>query len=185
MLLDKELINIEENYEQAYHDRLKDLIRLNTKEDPRKTFSMHLGGVIIECLLKKLIVQKYNITKVRAYNNYQWFTQSVYEAFKSQGDIEKKEFQKKCIQNPEHRLIDALKLLDEIYANIPDDINEKLEKLCNPLQTHDCDYIDLRYKPENGVSEQDFTAWCEDFKDVLRWIEDNAYLVNAEGDTSA
>ncbi|MDY4575323.1 MAG: hypothetical protein SPD90_09725, partial [Intestinibacter sp.] len=63
MALQQELKAIEEDFGEAYHSRKKDLQSIDGID--RKILKMHWGGVIVECFVKYLIVQKYSMNKRR------------------------------------------------------------------------------------------------------------------------
>jgi hypothetical protein len=78
-----------EDFEAAYKARAVDTETLHQQK--RRTAAMHLGGVSIECLLKAMIVNFYELTEWKTDNNNPGHT----------------------IHNPEHHLIKEIKTINK------------------------------------------------------------------------
>lgn len=156
-----------ENFSGAYKSRLKDF-RILTQDNKRKIISMHLGGIIIECFLKMLIVQKYDIIGRR---NFDWFSFEAVKELSLQDNVLKEEYKAKAtLNNPSHYFNKALELLG-LSDNLPDNIVKKINLVYNPL-TNTNNFIDLRYIDEKDMELEQFKEWLNSFKEVHNWLNE-------------
>ncbi|MCK4257963.1 MAG: hypothetical protein KAX49_03245 [Halanaerobiales bacterium] len=164
---DQDLRTIE-NFEEAYRSRWEDFKVL--KKGNRKILCMHLGGVLIECLLKSLIVKKYKIKKEKKKQSL-WFNDTAFNELVSIDNPTTPIYRgKKTAENPGHKLHKALDQLQELSNNMSY-IEQKLKEIANPYPRDcDCSFIDLRYLDEEEVTDTEFDAWFEDFSDCIRWL---------------
>ncbi len=162
-----------EYFEEAYYSRWEDFKAV--KKANRKIICMHLGGIIIECLLKSYIIKKYNIKKVKGIN-YWYSEEKVKEIEKLTNVIKNTYKKKKTVDNPGHNLKNALKQLDELNNAIPNSMMEKLEFIFNPLEDYNS-FIDLRYSPENYIADDEFDKWLNDFIELRKWFEQHQHII--------
>lgn len=166
-----------EDYDSAYYSRLDDFRII--KNERRKIMAMHLGGVVIECLLKSLIIKKYGITKAKATTS--WFDQSAVVKLLELNNPTKAQYNtQKTLDNPGHELQSALRLLEELADIMPIDIESKLKQVFNPLQCRNdrSTYIELRYCTEGRFTDHEFDTWFTNFQDCINWINSQKYKIS-------
>ncbi len=173
-----------EDFQNAYEERLKTYMSLKKESENNEIMIMHLGGIIVECYLKGLIVKKYNITKRKGINI--WISQQQVNHILQFNQITNKQIieQNLGIKNPGHNIIEAYKSLDEIKDLIAsnEDLSKKFSYIYNPLRKEKSSFIDLRYSTKsdfNNINEE-FVEWTEDFKEIIRWLNKNGKLVEVE-----
>ncbi|MBF8984518.1 hypothetical protein IZY60_13310 [Lutibacter sp. B2] len=170
--------DLDEDYNKVYHERKRDLAH---NINNRNILSMHLGGIIIECYLKNLVIKKFRITKTRLKNL--WYGEQLYNALNSQNNLRNPELKKDAIINPGHNLVTTIKdHLEELDAVMPSDIVEKLKRIEDPLNKSNetkriSTYIDIRYCAENLFNQDHYNQWFSAFIDVLKWLDDNVSLI--------
>ena len=168
MRIEDVLDNIE-NFEDAYYERLIDLNLVKSQQ--RKCLAMHLGGIIIECRLKQLIMKKMKLVKqVSCY----WCNASIISdlrskenTFQNLTDV-KRHLKSVAVINTLHNFQDALKLLPEIDVGRPSNI---FESVSDPLQRNRESYIALRYNSDAEFSDVFFANWYDNFVEARKWIE--------------
>lgn len=133
-----------DDYPSAFISRCLDTKRLHTQE--RKIAAMHLGGIVIECFLKK--------------------TCFIYHGISKWGDVSVRT--RTIVQNPKHRISNAIKLISNLHmrANASPIIMNAIRKVQEPCGQ---DYILWRYQ---GVepSQVDFDDWYNSYKLLLKWL---------------
>jgi len=158
-----------EEFSEAYESRIEDFI-LVAKENRRKTLSMYLGGVVIECFLKKLLVQKYNIAGRKGIKY--WYDLNIIEELSEKDNVLKEEYkEKRIMDNPYHDYSKALELLG-LSDNLPENIENKIKLVYNPLKQEKTDFTDLRYRAEKDIETEEFEEWLASFREVHNWIND-------------
>lgn len=167
--------DIEEDFFEAYRSRLNDFMFLKNSKDNHKMLIMHLGGVIIECYLKHLIVRKYNIKKyIFAKNSMYWCSEETANQL-NHNNLRNEDI-KNCSEllNPGHDLEEAIKALPELNNIINEDISIKLRHIQDPLNQNKPTYIDLRYRKNDFFDEAEkIDRWISDFIDIQIWIQSN------------
>lgn len=174
-----------EDYQKAYSERRKDLMH-NIKK--RNIVSLHLGGIVIECFIKYLIVKKFTIKKVRTHGKL-WYTEKDYNYLiglrsttRDQKDLSN-QIKQKALHNPSHNLTEAIKdYLGEIDVVMPQDIRAKLYRIEDPLNKSVADkrqesYIALRYYGEDQFGQDVYESWLKDFNELLKWLDNNTSLI--------
>jgi len=100
-----------EDFEEAYNSRWNDLHILNGN---RKIISMHIGGIIIECLLKSLIVKKYRIKKCKGLEY--WYNESIANTLDGIPNLNNRQLKdSKTVVNPKHSVNHLNSLLHILY----------------------------------------------------------------------
>lgn len=160
-----------ENYVNAYLCRLSDLGTL--KSANRKAMTMHLGGVVLECFLKDIIIKDKKIIKTDPKEGKFWYNSEVLEELQltidsSDDQIKDKTF--RCgFQNPGHDLIEAFLSIDALRENRTEEIDKKLKVINYPIDGKS--FINLRYYSEENVSDETFKEWYRNFIECKYWIE--------------
>lgn len=137
-----------ENYEEAAESRLKDWEILN--EEGRKAGTIHFGGIYIECLLKSMICGEHNVEDGVKRN-----------CWKVDGSD---------INRPSHSLTAQpyLNLLQDLYDDMPADVENSLEYITYP---ENISYIDYRYISERTVTDEVYQRWIESFICVFLYLD--------------
>lgn len=176
------LIDIED-FEKAYKERFKDYIKLKNDYKEHPIMLMHIGGIIIECFLKDLIVKKYNIKKKKGND---WYTNDAVNSIEqSRVNMDKKVLRslrygqdEKDKGNPSHDIEIAYSQLKELNDLIAtnEDLAKKIKHIKDPLNNDTYSFIDLRYENINNFEdiEKKFEKWENDFKDVLNWLKQHS-----------
>ncbi|MEK5490058.1 hypothetical protein MKZ24_04965 [Paenibacillus sp. FSL R7-0297] len=142
-----------EKFDKAYHERSRDMALMNNND--RKIVAMHLGGIIIECLIKFIVVKHYNIKERDGIWN--WIgTRNLLTATN-------------IIKNPSHSLVNGLKLVDPLYNKIDITIKKLIDRLQRPNGT---DYIDLRYF-SGVITDKEFDDWYDAYIAIRKWLVKN------------
>lgn len=167
--------DLEEDFFKAYRSRMKDFMELKKVSDKHETLIMHLGGVIIECYLKHLIVLKYGIKKYRYVKNTSyWFNEESVSLISSKRNSTKDFIRQNSeAKNPGHDLLYAIKSLSELDDLLVDnkEIMEKIKNIQDPLAKNKSTYIDLRYRENQYFKGTDiFDDWMKDFNEVIKWL---------------
>lgn len=166
MALEQELKVIEEDFEEAYYSRKEDLESLNDID--RKIMKMHWGGIVIECFVKYLVVEKYSMNKMRGIG--EWFSNYT-ENLLREKEQEGQQLKKKDYENYACKLgrgHDFRNWIKEILKFDTNQINEDLDIVYEPL---DKSFIDLRYEPEDSQEiEDNYEKWKEAYNRVTRWL---------------
>jgi len=112
----------------------------------RKIASMHLGGLTIECLLKRICFSYHGITGWNQTSN----------------------ITRRIIKNPRHRISNIIAITGSLQmrANADPQIMDAIKKVQEPCGR---DYIIWRYQ---GIepNQNDFDDWYKAYKLLLRWI---------------
>lgn len=169
--------DLEEDFLKAYKSRMNDFLYLQEKKDDHKILIMHLGGIIIECYLKHLIVKKHDIKKHYFYENQDvkkiiWCSEQTALILNNNNNDNKI-----LVENPKHNLMKAIKQLPELDKTMSakKDIRLKLINIQDPLNKRKPTYIDLRYMENDIFDEKEkFEKWMDDFKYILNWIKINS-----------
>lgn len=180
------LYDINEDFEGAYKSRLKEFLYLqNANVMDHEVLLMHLGGVIIECYLKHLIIKRFEIKKTASgKKGWYWLNDdNIEKAILHDGQNLNKQTVTDfaSVKRPDHSLSDCIRAIPEFNAVLlPEtELIEKLENVCNPLNTKSGSFIDLRYRNskcfENDSAK--FHTWLSDFKELLKWIENNKQII--------
>ncbi|HAT4182593.1 hypothetical protein ACV3Z6_09645 [Clostridium perfringens] len=173
-----------EDFEIAYKERLYEykFIEEKSSEGEFRILLMHLGGIILECYIKSIIINKKNITKSRS-GKRNWYSQEYFEYITQLKQCERKaEFDKRIPteENPGHKIRDAIckiSILNQVL-NDRNDIEEDIRKIQNPFDD-EREFIDLRYSvtEDNEYTENVFKEWKESFINVYKWI---TYIIEVE-----
>ncbi|PWK16526.1 hypothetical protein [Tumebacillus permanentifrigoris] len=133
-----------DDYPLAFISRCLDTKHLYTRE--RKILAMHLGGISLECLLKKTCFLYHGITK--------WGERSVRTGVK--------------ITNPKHRLYNIVMLIGSLHTRVDANpsIMDAIEKVQEPCGK---DYILWRYQGVEPL-QADFDAWYTSYQELLKWL---------------
>lgn len=140
-----------EDFNAAFADRSMDVTAL--KQDSRRIGRMHLGGIVIECLIKYIIVKHYGISQRE--NIHTWLcTQNM------------SNLRNGVLNNPKHRLNNGIQAVDILRNQVDSKIVEMVETLQRPLGV---DYIDLRYCARS-VTDQELEEWEKSYKAIRKWL---------------
>ena len=183
MALQQELKAIEEDFGEAYHSRKKDLQSIDGID--RKILKMHWGGVIVECFVKYLIVQKYSMNKRRKSKIGQWFsdyTENILREKEQQGHQltgnDYKEYA--CDLESGHNFI--MWIRKRLKFTIAGEIDDALNIVYNPLEYEGkrC-FIDLRYESEHlqGIEDK-YIKWKEAYDKVFTCLIGHLNNLNRE-----
>lgn len=176
-----------EDFQSAYEERLKTFFYLmkqdkdNDNDNDNKIMIMHLGGIIIECYLKALIVEKNKITKRIGHDI--WSNEQQVSEIDSNHQIKRSKIidSNLGIKNPGHDIINAYKQLDEIKDLISsnEDLTKKFEYIQNPLKKENTNFIDLRYSIKSDFNDisQEFNEWKNSFKEIYNWLNRNRNII--------
>lgn len=135
-----------EDYQKAADTRLSDWEVLCREK--RKSGAIHLGGIYIECLLKSMICQMYPVLE----QGNRWVAGS------------------KAYSRPSHALTSSQYTywLNDIYDDMPSDVEEALEYITEPESIR---YIDYRYRDESSVTDEVYDKWQEYFVCLFDYLE--------------
>ncbi|MGL5749270.1 MAG: hypothetical protein ACRCXT_01995 [Paraclostridium sp.] len=180
MALEQELIEIEENFEYAYYSREEDLESLRNLD--RKILNMHLGGIVLECFVKYLIVNKYGMNKRRKSRIGEWYSEYTINLLRQKEQLLRQNGEQlkgknyeefSCNVGSKHNFIDWIK---EILIFDTNNINEDLEIVYSPLGEN-C-FIDLRYVSESSIEEEElnrlYIQWQNSYNNVMNWLNHQA-----------
>ena len=141
-----------EDYASAFVERAQDQAVL-AKVD-RRIAAMHMGGIVIECRLKALILGHF------PENQRYW----------RPGRKSKHKPSQHCnISNPGHNLEEALNKLEELGV-IPSpsrQIRDALTAIQNPLPGYP--FIDLRYY-SGSLEASDYERWKGNYQTLKTWF---------------
>lgn len=157
-----------ESYFNSYKARYLEVVSLNSHMKNRKILIMHLGGVVIECLLKHKAIKDKNIVK-RYTKNY-WYTQNNVDLLLTLGNVKNKDRFSYGIKNPGHDLKEIAKLHSILNSKLSteEQFIKDLDIIYNPLSRENETFIDLRYINDDDINNLDerFNHWNEAFKRV-------------------
>lgn len=148
-----------ENYHKAYLERLADKESLEHAD--RRVGTMHLGGVVIECLIKAMRVETDHVADWHIPNE----SCPACRALIRQGNL-----QKHGIKNPGHQLMLAIKDWHRLWhrlMSVPH--RQDLINWITLLEDPSVHFIDLRYEhyqPNDG----EFNQWCQAFNRFHGWL---------------
>lgn len=133
-----------DNYPLAFISRCLDTKRLYSQE--RKIAAMHLGGITIECFLKKTCFVYHGITD--------WGQVSVRT--------------RSIINNPKHRIFNLIRIISSLHtrANASPQIMDAIRKVQEPCGM---DYILWRYQGLEP-SQAHFDDWYNSYHMLLKWL---------------
>jgi hypothetical protein len=140
-----------EDYQAAFLQRHQDQIILD--KNNRRIASMHLGGIVIECLLKRMIM-----ASLPRNASQEWKTDS-----NNPGHT---------IKNPKHSLINAVRCHSRLYTavqNFPV-VLDWLNIVERPYSKH---FIDLRYDG-NEIKQEDYQKWFQAYNHLKGWLQQQA-----------
>lgn len=154
-----------ENFFDAYRARFREMFWLTKNGSDKKILIMHLGGIVIECLLKYRVIKEKNF--VKKYKEEFWYTQARLDTLLSIRNATKTHRRENGIANPGHKLIEIARLDNILNTKINNEerfVND-LEILYNPLERKNGSFIDLRYISDDEVEDLDnrFNKWNEVF----------------------
>ncbi|WP_120750171.1 hypothetical protein [Paenibacillus ginsengarvi] len=142
-----------EKFDRAYHERSIDLSQI---KQMRRIAAMHLGGVIIECLIKSIIVKYYGINQRNRIT--EWIaTRNIPRSGRN------------IIQNPSHRLFQGIQLITPLFNRVDTNIIAFLNVLQRP---NGIEYIDLRYHSGN-ITNQQYEDWLKAYTAIRAWLIKN------------
>lgn len=97
---------------EARRRDFKVLYDCNKMSNDHECLLMHLGGIVVECFLKDLIVNRYGIAYKR--DKY-WYSSKAHSKLSTKSNIKKKEYRDGAtVDNPGHDLLLALQLLEKL-----------------------------------------------------------------------
>jgi len=133
-----------DDYPTAFISRCLDTKQLYNQN--RKIAAMHLGGITIECLLKKVCF--------------------IYHGLSDWEQVSKRTG--KIIYNPKHRLSVLISLINSLYirASYNQQIMDALKKVQEPCGL---DYILWRYQG-NEPGKAEFDDWYKSYLTLLKWL---------------
>lgn len=174
--------NAIERYNEAFRSRVNEFTYINRERSDFKILIMHLGGVMLECYLKDIIVEKKRI-KYSILNNVYWTDDESIEIALAYENVTKSQMKKVAVcQNPCHNIEKAINEIEELQELMVDNeqIKKYVEIIDKPLD--DNTYIDLRYKSESEYSDLNdkFQSWSNAFREVFRWIRENKENIEVE-----
>lgn len=161
-----------EDYSSAYKGRYSEFKQIETKVENSSILEMHLGGIIIECLLKSKIVKIHNL---KYKNRKKWFDETMYKNIFEQDQNARHSFIKSIgIENKEHKIEALARCIPELNGIIETDQYLKcdLELLYNPLGSEKFNFIDLRYVSNeyDDNIEHRYILWKNSFKRVIQRV---------------
>lgn len=184
-----DILDIEDFFE-IYENRKEDYNCI--KNINRKIIVMHLGGIIIECLVKGMICRKYKICKIKKDTNNIWYSEGMYDILinmeNNRNQINRDIYAryalvvfnglgpKKAETKNGH---DFPSLIREHLNLRTDEVEEFLERVYNPLSKDKKCFIDLRYEIED-VEESIYDKWLEAFKELHRWLGNQVENIEIE-----
>lgn len=138
-----------ENFEEAADSRLEDWELLNKAH--RKVGTIHCGGIYIECILKAMICQTYQV--VQGAKGNKWIIDG------------------QNADRPSHDLtgIHYRRWLGDMYDDMSQDVMDALEYITRPENEG---YIDYRYFQETKVPEQNYSKWMECFVMLFDFLQE-------------
>ncbi|ELC8425240.1 hypothetical protein QYB63_001839 [Clostridium perfringens] len=163
-----------ENFELAYKERLYEYNFINKKSSVGecRILLMHLGGIVLECYIKSIIINENKIVKSK--NNKFWYNEDrvncIEQTAQNMRKIEMKNATKK---NPGHSIREAIcsiGVLDEILSDRTD-IELHINRIQMPFGD-EREFIDLRYSnvEDKDELEKIFSEWKESFIKLKKWI---------------
>lgn len=146
-----------ESFNIATQERSYDMSLM--KKNERKICEMHLGGIVIEKLIKYIIVTYYGIEEREGIWNW----------------IAKKNIPRTgyIIKNPSHKLMQGIQRVDNLKDKVDSNISRLIGVIQNPCGI---DYIDLRYYT-GIVSDDEYNEWKLAFSSVKKWLIKNIYIL--------
>lgn len=177
MALEQELKAIEEDFEEAYYSRKEDLESLNDID--RKIMKMHWGGIVIECFVKYLTVEKYSMNKMRKSGKrkiaqlFSSYTENILREKEQAGcQLTKDDYDNYAFKLSEGHDFIAL-IENKLKFKIPVEIDYDLNIVYDPLEYEEenkC-FIDLRYESEDlSEIEVKYEQWKKSYKKVMIWL---------------
>lgn len=176
MALQQELKAIEEDFEEAYYSRKEDLRSINNLN--RKIMEMHWGGIVIECFVKFLVIEKYSMNKMRKNNNkiaqlFSDYTENILREKENGGyQLTKNDYNDYGFKLSEGHNFIAL-IENKLKITISGEIDYYLNIVYNPLEYEEQNkcFIDLRYESEDlqGIEEK-YQQWKTSYKKVMTWL---------------
>jgi hypothetical protein len=140
-----------EDYHAAFVQRHQDQIVLD--KNNRRIASMHLGGIVIECLLKRMIM-----ASLPRNASQEWKTDS-----NNPGHT---------IKNPGHDLQSALKCHNRLYSRVKK-FPQVIQWINIVEQLPQGHFIDLRYDGSEA-NQKDYDDWLLAYKSLIGWLNKQA-----------
>lgn len=144
-----------EDYEGARKARRSDLQVLEAGS--REMASLHMGGIVVECQLKALLMAYHQISA--------WGEPSRRKRDPMTGQP---------VANPGHGLHTALRHMALLYKRAKTDplMMYHLSRVMNPLGATEEDFIDIRYYSDLNVKGA-IATWRRSFDYVCGWLDKN------------
>lgn len=178
MGVSQEIICIED-LQEVYESRKEDFNILEGFNINRRVLMMHLGGIVIECFVKSIILYKFGITKRRKGVNGLWYNEESYGNIlhieRTLNQVTKREYVDNglIVFGGAKEGHDFPTLIQKHLGFDRATIQDDLDRVYNPLEKgNDC-FIDLRYCDENDVEITDelYMEWKESFNNLCIWMD--------------
>ncbi|MEJ8554835.1 hypothetical protein [Tepidibacter sp. Z1-5] len=180
----QEFIDVED-FEEAYECRKEDFNTIKNKG--RKIFCIHLGGIVMECLIKKLVIYKYDITKRKKDKKSHWYSECRINLLEDKEKELKqigKQLEKKMYADAALKSVgnshDFPTLIARFLKLDISSINDDLQMIFNPLDRDKECFIDLRYCSEDEISDDMYSEWKTSYKKCKIWIENQMENISKE-----
>jgi hypothetical protein len=150
-----------ENYEAAHKCRLLDIDALLAGPNQRITTAAHIGGVVVECRLKALVLTYHKITA--------W------------DEVSKRRKDARFghpIPRTGHGLIAGVRLMQDLFLKAKADPQflMHLNRVTHPTGATAIDFIALRYSAHD-MDRETLLVWRKSLDYVLGWLKKNENLL--------
>lgn len=177
-------LNEIENFYIAYKERLNEYIFIEEKSSDNefRILLMHIGGIILECYIKSIIVEKKSIVKCKGNSGKHWYDEEKINSIEGLLQNEKsKALKEPTMLNPGHNIEKAIESIDQSLKEIlasKDDIKEDIKIVQNPFRDQRS-YIDLRYSAtvDSNLVNNIFLEWRKSFKRLYKWIRETIKIL--------
>ncbi|KYH30635.1 hypothetical protein CLTEP_25320 [Clostridium tepidiprofundi DSM 19306] len=180
---------IDINFEDIYESRKDDFETLTDHKINRKVLLMHIGGIVIECFVKYLIMYKYDITKRKLDKNNYWYDEDRFNKLiniesTSGKQVDKKDYSKYALilYRNSHEGHDFCYLIKEHLKFDRNNIQDALDTVYNPLGKDKECFIDLRYYDEysDEITEYIYNNWNISYNKVIKWLYKQSDTITKE-----
>lgn len=146
-----------EDYSGAYCARAADVNVLLAVHQRRTVAAAHLGGIVIECRLKAMLLTYHAI-----------------DCWEQNGARKGDPYFGSPITRPGHSLVSILRMARALYLKAKADFLflSHLNRLMHPRGAEESDFIDLRYTSRE-LSTPEYEDWNESYKYVVSWLQKN------------
>lgn len=145
-------IRIEE-FSVVTEDRAYEMSLMKSKD--RRTMEMHIGGIVIETLIKYMIIKYYDIHERNGIRDW----------------IPRRNIHNNSnnIKNPSHNLIQGIRRLPFLMNKVDTNIRSSIQIIQSP---NNIEYIDLRYYT-GTIPDDKYQEWKVAFNAVRKWLKKN------------